>query len=180
MTLDRGGQLIGEDEAGGFPSRYIGQFGLEWSGFLFDRWSTRGFAEFAGTSCQFYESSERFNCAYNHTIYQTGYRYRSRTIGHSADNDARVVSAGFVATDRDDTQWRGLVRVGELNRGGSPDSRNSLTPTPQDIASIDISHSRVFSFGVIDAGIGYETVDDAATGDSFSDTRAYLQWRSSY
>jgi hypothetical protein len=174
------GQLIGEDEAGGFPSRYIGQFGVEWSGYLFNRWSTRGFAEFAGTSCQFHESSEIFNCAYNHGIYKTGYRYRYRTIGHNADNDARVVSAGFVAADTDDTQWRGLIRVGKLNRGGSPDSRNSLTPTPQDIASIDISHSRVFSFGVIDAGIGYEAVDDVATGDSFSDTRAYVQWRSSY
>ena len=51
---------------------------------------------------------------------------------------------------------------------------------PQDIASIDISHSRVFSFGMIDAGIGYETIDDAATGDSFSDARGYIQWRSSY
>ena len=174
------GQLIGEDEAGGFPSRYIGQFGLEWSGYLFGRWSTRGFAEFAGTSCQFHESSERFNCAYNHFIYKTGYRYRARSIGHPADNDSRVISVGFVAADVNDTQWRGLIRVGDLNRGGSPDSRNSLTPTPQDIASIDISHSRVFSFGVIDVGAGYETVDDIASGISFSDTRAYVQWRSSY
>jgi hypothetical protein len=90
------------------------------------------------------------------------------------------VSAGFVAADTDDTQWRALLRLGKLNRGDSPDDRNTLTPTPQDIASIDISHSRVFSFGVIDAGIGYETIDDAATGDSFSDTRAYVQWQSSF
>ena len=174
------GQLIGEDEAGGFPSRYIGQFGVEWTGYLFDRWSTRGFAEFAGTSCQFHESSEIFNCAYNHTIYQTGYRYRARSIGHPADNDARVVSAGVIAVDADDRRWHALLRLGKLNRGGAPDSRNTLTPTPQDIASIDISHSRVFSFGVIDVGAGYETVDDIASGVSFSDTRAYVQWRSSY
>lgn len=174
------GQLIGEDEAGGFPSRYLGQFGLEWSGYLFERWSTRAFAEFAGTSCQFHESSELFNCAYNHGIYQTGYRYRTRTIGHPADNDARVISAGVVAADANDTQWRGLLRVGKLNRGGLPDSRNTLTQTPQDAASIDISHSRVFSFGVIDAGFGYETVDDQVTSSSFSDTRFYVQWRSAY
>jgi hypothetical protein len=55
-----------------------------------------------------------------------------------------------------------------------------LTATPQDIASIDLSHSRVFSFGVIDAGIGYEQIDDAASGDSTNNGRAYLQWRSSY
>jgi len=174
------GQMIGEDEAGGFPSRYLGQFGVEWNGFVLDRWSTRAFAEFAGTSCQFHESSELFNCAYNHGIYETGYRYRSRSIGHPADNDARMISAGLVAIDADDMQWRALLRVGKLNRGGSPDTNNTLTSTPQDIASIDLSHSRAFSFGVIDAGIGFETIDDLATGSSTSDNRLYVRWRSAY
>jgi len=174
------GQLIGEDEAGGFPSRYLGQFGVEWNGFVLDRWSTRAFAEFAGTSCQFHESSEIFNCAYNHSIYQTGYRYRSQSIGHPVDNDARMISTGLVAVDTDDMQWQALLRFGELNRGGSPDSSNSLTSTSQDIASIDLTHSRAFSFGVIDAGVGFESIDDQATGNSSSDSRLYVQWRSSY
>jgi hypothetical protein len=173
-------QLIGEDEAGGLPSRHLGQLGVEWSGYLFDRWSSKAFFEFAGTACQFYESSKIYNCAYNHSIYQTGYRYRARAVGHSADNDAELFSAGLLLVNSADTQWRLLLRSGELNAGGSPDSRNSLTPTPQDIASIDLSHSRVFSFGVIDAGIGYEQVDDAATDTTSSDSRFYLQWRSSY
>lgn len=174
------GQLIGEDEAGGFPSRYLGQFGAEWSGYLFERWSTRAFAEFSGTSCQFHESSEIFNCAYNHTIYRTGYRYRSRSLGHPADNDARIISVGFVAVDADDTQWRALLRFGELNRGGSPDANNSLTATRQDTRSLDFSYRRVFSLGLIDAGVGYETIDDQATAASFSESRFYVQWQSSY
>lgn len=174
------GQFIGEDEAGGFPSRWLGQFGGEWAGTVSERWSARVFAEFAGTSCQFYESSERFNCAYNHGIYQTGYRYRGRSVGHAADNDARIVSIGTVLVDDADTQWHALLRHGALNRGGTADIRNSLTATRQDISSVDVSHSRVFSFGVIDAGAGYERVDDIASGNSFSDSRFYLQWRSSY
>jgi hypothetical protein len=174
------GQFMGEDEAGGFPSRWLGQFGGEWSGFLFERWSTRIYAEFAGTSCQFYETSELLNCAYNHGIYQTGYRYRSRSLGHAADNDARLVSVGAVAVDSADTQWRALLRVGALNRGAISDSRNSLTPTRQDIVSVDLSHSRVFSFGVIDLGVGYEMVDDISSGLSSSDGRLYVEWRSSY
>ena len=138
------------------------------------------FLEFAGTTCQFYESSERFNCAYSHGIYRSGYRYRGRSIGHGADGDARLASAGALFVDGEDTQWRGLLRAGELNRGGPDDSFHSLTPTPQDIVSVDFSHSRVFSFGVIDVGAGYEWTDDDATGDSDSDARFYLQWRSSY
>ena len=47
------GQFIGEDEAGGFPSRYLGQLGAEWSGYLVDRWSTKVFGEFAARPVNF-------------------------------------------------------------------------------------------------------------------------------
>ena len=171
------GQLIGEDEAGGFPSRYMGQFGGEWSGYVADRWSARIFGEFAGTSCQFHESSELFNCAYNHSIYQTGYRYRGRAIGHGADNDARIASAGLILVDSAHTEWRALLRVGKLNRGGPPDPRNTLSPTPADIQSIDIAHARELAIGAIEVGLGHESFDDIATGDTRSDTRFHLQWR---
>jgi len=174
------GQFMGEDEAGGFPSRWLGQFGGEWTGYLFEHWSTRVYAEFAGTSCQFYESSELFNCAYNHGIYQTGYRYRSRSLGHAADNDSRLISLGAILVDTRDIQWRALIRYGALNRGGAPDVRNSLTPTRQDIVSFDLSHSRVFSSGVIDVGAGFESVDDTTSSVTTSDGRLYIQWRSSF
>jgi hypothetical protein len=174
------GQFVGEDEAGGLPSKWMGQFGGEWSGMLFDRWSTRVFAEYSGTACQFHESSEIFNCAYNHGNYQTGYRFRSRSIGHPADNDASLVSLGAVLIDEADTRWRLLARVGELNAGGAPDPRNTLTPTPQDIVSLEFAHSRVIPFGLLDLGVGFEQVDDQASGTSDDGFRFYVQWRSSY
>ena len=174
------GQVIGEDEAGGFPSRYLGQFGLDWSGYLFERWSTRAFFEFAGTACQFHESSKLYNCAYTHGIYTTGYRFRARAIGHAADSDAELFSAGLVLVDADETQWRANLRFGDLNADGAADPRHSLTPTPQDIFSVDIAHSRAFRFGVIDVGVGYETIDDVASGTSANESRVYVQWRSSY
>jgi len=174
------GQLIGEDEAGGLPSRYIGQLGLEWSGYLADRWSIQAFAEFSGTSAQFYESGRIFNFAYNHGIYRTGYRFKGRPIGHGADNDAQIISAGLSLVDADDIQWRALLRFGDLNEGGGPDERNTLTPTPQDIFSIDLSHSRAFWFGVLDFGVGYESIDDNVSETSFDESRVFLQWRSAY
>ena len=180
MPVSLYGQFIGEDEAGGFPSRYYGQVGLEAAGYMLDKWSYRYYVEAASTSCDFWKSDEIFNCAYNHSIYKTGYRYRGRVIGHGAENDARIVSTGVVLVDSEDTQWHALLRVGDLNRAGSPDSANTLTPTPQELLSIDLSHSRVFSFGVIEAGVGYEQIDDTASGDSLNDGRVYLQWRSSY
>jgi hypothetical protein len=73
-----------------------------------------------------------------------------------------------------------LLRLGKLNAGGAPDSRNTLTPTQQDIASVDISHSRAYWFGVLDVGVGYETLDDEISSTSSSEGRVYLQWRSTY
>lgn len=179
LPISAYGQFIGEDEAGGFPSRYLAQVGVEGSGFLRQSWSYRWFAELAGTSCDFVHD-DIFNCAYRQSIYRSGYTYRGRIIGHGADNDARLVSVGWLMVDERDSQWRALFRFGDLNRGGSPDSVHTLTTTPQEIASIDISHSRVFSFGVLDLGIGFEQTDDLASNSSSSDERLYLQWRSSY
>ncbi len=173
-------QVIGEDEAGGFPSRYLGQVGIETSGMLGSRWSYRWFGEFAGTSCKFHQSSEIFDCAYNHSIYQTGYRYRGRVVGHAADNDSRIVATGLTLLDDEATQWHVLVRYGALNRGGAPDFRNSLTPTRQDIASLDLTHSRVFTYGQIEIGLGLERTDDESSGETSNDGRAFLQWRSSH
>jgi len=180
LPLSIYGQFIGEDEAGGFPSRYIAQLGLEGTGFMLDQWSYRYFVEAMSTSCDFWKSDEIFNCAYNHFIYKTGYRFRDRSIGHGADNDTRLVSAGWIMVDENDTQWRAILRLGKLNRGGPPDSAHTITPTPQDLVSLDVSHSRAFSFGVIDIGAGYEDVDDKTSGVSSSEGRLYVQWRSSY
>jgi len=174
------GQFIGEDEAGGFPSRYLGQVGLEGTGRLGDRWSYRWFGEYAGTSCQFYESSVIFDCAYNHSIYETGYRYRGRPIGHGADNDARLVSLGLVAIDEDETEWAATLRAGDLNYGGQPDPRNTLTPTPQTIVSVDLRHARVFTIGELSASVGYEQIDDEVSEITSDEFRFFLQWRSSY
>jgi hypothetical protein len=174
------GQLIGEDEAGGFPSRYLGEFGIETSGMLGTRWSYRWFGEVTATSCKFHSSTEIFNCAYNHSIYQTGYRYRSRAVGHASDNDSRILSTGLILSDERETQWYALVRYGALNRGGAPDSRNSLTPTRQDVVSLDLTHARVFTYGHIEIGLGIERTDDELSGTVEIDGRAFLQWRSSH
>ena len=172
-------QFIGEDESNGYPSRYLGQGGIEFSGMTRKGSSYRWFAELAITNCKFYESV-LFNCAYNHGIYQTGYRYRGRAVGQGTNNDARIASLGMIfVTDRANS-FHVLLRGGELNRGGAPDARNTLTPTPQDIIGIDLNFSRRVGQGMIDFGLGYESIDDALTGLSNDDTRAWLRWRSNH
>lgn len=171
-------QGIAEDEAGGYPSRYMALVGIETSGYIKNRWSYRWYAELAGTSCDFVKT-DLWNCSYNHGIYETGYRYHDRAIGHGLDNDSQVVSTGFVLVSQKDTQWHALIRTGDINRGGPLDNRNSLTPYPVELNSIDLTHTRpVGKLGWLDIGLGYERLGDGLTGDDTSDARGFITWRS--
>ncbi len=169
-------QMIGEDEAGGFPSRFLGQLGVEASGMVGMK-SWRGFLEFSGTTCQFYESSSRPNCAYNNTIYETGYRYRGRSIGHSADNDAEVLSAGAIVAEPDGDSWIAVLRVAELNNDGPPDPRNTVTATPADFTAFEISHRKALQFGELELGAGVSRFEDLVSGAEQDDSRLFVSWR---
>jgi hypothetical protein len=171
-------QGTGEDEAGGFPSRYMAMGGVESSGYIRSRWSYRWFAEFAVNSCNVLDSPVGFNCAYNHGIYRTGYRYRGRVIGHAAESDARIGSLGVILTNSNATTWQFLLRAGDLNRGGSPDSRNTLTPTPLEILSADLQLGLSTRFGRFELGAGYERLEDPATSLKTEDERFFLSWTS--
>jgi hypothetical protein len=170
-----------EDEAGGFPSRYMVQGGLEGSGYIRNRWSYRWFAEVASNSCNALDSPVGFNCAYNHITYETGYRYRGRVIGHGAEEDARIGSLGIVFSNSEATTWQFLVRLGDLNRDGLANERNlrnTVTPTPQELMSADIQFGTSTRFGRFEIGVGYEEIDDEASGLKTDDTRAFLSWTS--
>ena len=99
------------------PSKLLGLFGVEYWG----RWGDKSFrvhAEATDTTCSFANDPE-FNCAYESSIYQTGYRYRGRSIGHSLEQDARAVSVGGLVVTEQGHEWRGTLRFAELNRGGA-------------------------------------------------------------
>ncbi len=63
------GQMIGEDEAGGFPSRYLAQFGIEGSGITRGQTSYRWFAEIAGTSCDVAQERRSYTTARIATVF---------------------------------------------------------------------------------------------------------------
>ena len=170
------GQFIGEDEAGGFPSRFLGQLGIEGVATVGNT-SVRGFLEFSGTTCQFYEDSSRPNCAYNNAIYRTGYRYKGRSIGHGADNDARVLTLGGVAVEPDGDTWQVVLRSAELNREGAVDTANTLTPTPADFQSVEASWRTTLAGGELEIGAGFSRFEDELTGDTRDDSRLFIGWR---
>jgi hypothetical protein len=154
------------------------QGGVEGSGYIRNRWSYRWFAEVASNSCNALDSQPGYNCAYNHITYETGYRYRGRVIGHGAESDARIGSLGIILTSTESTTWQFLFRTGDLNRGGGPDLRHTLTPTPQEIMSADIQFGTSTRFGRFALGVGYQEIDDETSGLKTDDARAFLSWTS--
>jgi hypothetical protein len=174
-------QATAEDEAGGFPSRYMAQGGIEGSGYIRSRWSYRWYAEYAANTCDALKSEVLYDCAYAHYIYRSGYHYYNRVIGHGAESDAKIGSVGIVLTNNEATTWQILLRYGDLNVGNNPRpplTPNRLTPTPQKIASADIQFGTFTRIGRFEIGVGYEEIDDEASGLKTDDTRAFLSWTS--
>jgi len=175
-------QWIGEDGRpnGGIVGSWLRQVGIEHWGTI-GGLSHRSHFEMSDTMCQeggFGFSSNKPNCAYEHPLYPTGYRYNGRAIGHSADADSKTYSFGSTLVQSAGHTWNATIRYMEINRAGPPNPRHTLSPTPQELFDIQITHERVTNYGRFYAGIAYQKLDDDVSGGSESDVTGFIQWRS--
>ena len=167
-------QWIGEDEAGGLPSKFLGQFGLEtWGSTGMGGWRAR--FEYADTTCNFSREEPQYNCAYRNSIYPQGYTYRGRIIGHSMDNDSRMYTlAGILTLARGDIVSVTLRRM-ELNRDGGA---HTVTEVPLDVDNVELRYSRGVDLGTISLGIGYD--DPANLAGSSSRVHGFVTWQQGF
>ncbi len=168
------GQFIGEDEAGGFPSRFLGQFGIEaWGQARQGMLAWRAYIEYADTTCQFNENSRIFNCAYENTFYPDGYRYRGRSIGYATDNDTRSVVVGTVLNDVELGELALSVRRMDVNRGGAPEPRHTVSSVPQKITDLDVHYRRQFRYVDLTLGLGAERRENLVSLADENNLRIY-------
>lgn len=167
-------QWIGEDEAGGLPSKFIGQFGLETWGSLRDSgWRLR--AEYTDTACNFTRQTPEYGCAYRNSIYPQGYAYRGRIIGHAMDNDSRMFTlAGILTRAGGDVLSLTLRRV-NLNRDGGD---HLLTDVPLEADNVELRLSRGLGAGRLSVGVGYES--PAIGTDSASGVHGFANWQQGF
>jgi hypothetical protein len=118
------------------------------------------------------------NFTYNHGIFKTGYRYRDRSLAHPADGDSLSYSIGSTLVQSAGHTWNVSLRYMEINRIGEPDLRHTLTPTPQELIDVQVSHDRMTRFGRFYLGAGYSRLDDEASNSSSSDVTGFIQWSS--
>jgi hypothetical protein len=167
-------QWIGEDEAGGLPSKFIGQFGLEtWGASRLGAWRIR--AEYNDTACSFSQQEPEFGCAYRNAIYPQGYTYRGRVIGHTMDNDSRMYTlAGLLNRENGDSLSLAVRRV-EVNRDGG---QHAISAVPLKVDNVELRYSRGLGAGRISAGIGFE--DPALAPDSSSRAHGFINWEQGF
>jgi hypothetical protein len=173
-------QWIAEDtrDTGGSLHQWLRQFGVEYWGTI-GGLSHRTHIEIGDTLARgggLGEGAPWPNSAYNHGIFQTGYRYNGRPIGHSMDGDGLSYSFGSTLVQPEGHTWNFSLRLMEINRTGDPDLNHTLSATPQDFADIQISYQRHTDFGRFYAGIGYSRLDDEVSGMETSETIGFLRW----
>lgn len=124
-------QIIGEDSRPDdvpVPAKNMYQAGAEWrrdAAMAFVEW-TDSSAEFAGV-------------AYNHFIYTDGYRYKGQPLGHWADGDSNLWTAGGLLRDLFGGQALAVLRYGTLNDAGA----NPTWPRSR-LSSASLQWRRVF------------------------------------
>jgi hypothetical protein len=150
-------QWIGEDTRQGGPQigSWLREMGVELSGQVFaEQWRHRSYIELADTACGTGGGGfggAQLGCAYEHSIYQTGYRYKGRSIGHGMDGDGTSLAAGSMLL-REGKEWHLSVKRAELNRSSGPN--HTLSPTPLTVTEIAVYHSRALRLGAVRAAIG--------------------------
>src|SRR5574340_316012 len=171
-------QVIGEDEAGGLPSKPFGLAGIEtWGAWQNAGASWRTFLEVADTRTGRL-SDHTYNTTYNHGIYQSGYRYRGKSLGPGADNDSTILTLGLLLSDRREHGWQLTGRSAEFNRDDG--GLNPFSPRHQKYRSLELRHPRPFYSGQITADVGVHHTRLVAEGTSDTDPRLALAWQSGW
>lgn len=163
------GQFIGEDEAGGLPSQYLSQGGIElWGSAGWLDGNYRVYFEYADT-----QAGDRFGTAYNNFIYTDGYRYYGRSLGHSADGDSEIYTLGAVLSQTNGWLWNLRLRNGRLNRGDNPN--NTAFPAA-DLSEVFLSGRASWPVGQLGWGAGYVRVEPDQAGETDEDLQTYVDW----
>jgi hypothetical protein len=171
------GQMIGEDEAGALPSKFLGLFGIEHWGSI-GVGSYRLHLEYVDTACDFSRANPQFDCAYESSIYTVGYRFRGRSIGESMDGDGRLTTLNAMYVSSDGKSWELRARDGKLNRDATatPELGHTRAPLATDLWSVDLFHRREMFGGILEGGLGFESRATASVSSRDDEWRVMAEW----
>jgi hypothetical protein len=177
------GQLVGEDESGMLPSRYIGLAGLEVSLPIAEKYRCLMYLEAADTRADVFNSQNRYNYAYEHGIYRSGYRYYGRNIGSTFDNDTLAISTGALFRLSHEQIFNFHASYLNLNRDGTDYSApggNSITGKDQKVMIFELSYQIPIRQGNLKVGLSYQDIDELNINYSSNDFGGFVQWQAGF
>ena len=143
------GQKIGEDEHRLHPAKSARQVGFK---LPFSTSLIEGvvFVEQDDTATG--DPLARYNVFYNHSIYQTGYRYQGRVIGATWDNDSKVFSVGAAGRLSNGDKVELRYSDGTINRDSLATdvaTRHSVTTVGAEFTALSGKWQRPFAWGEV-------------------------------
>ena len=179
-------QWIGEDSRQGGPQ--IGSWlrlgGFEyWSTLRWSGWRQRSFIELADTICQEGGGGfggNKFNCAYQHGVYGSGYRYEGRSLGHGIDGDSKSVAAATIVNAPNGQYWRIGGRHAEINKGPISNQPHGVAAVPTHYSELELEHGRELPLGNLRVRLGLVRQVDEISNSPRSDVNFSIEWLVGY
>jgi hypothetical protein len=141
----------------------------------------RVYLEYADTSCASSNPDKVYNCAYNQTLfYEEGYRYRGRVIGHAMDSDGLLWTLGAAWTTPGGWSVEAISRYAQINRGGAPDDRHTISPTPLDQYELVAGVSRALSWGTLRIRLSGAYQEPGAATSSVVDVSGFVGFEKTF
>jgi hypothetical protein len=179
-------QWIGEDSRQGGPQigSWMRMIGAEFTGGIrSSSWRHRSFIEMTDTTCQtggLGFGGNKFNCAYQHGTFQTGYRYEGRPLGYTTDADSEAMSIISVLTGPKNQSFELAAYSIRVNQGPVAGQPHSLSMTPASRYGIDFSHLRDLPIGQLRLRLSLAEQRNQLTGLTDSDSAIALEWLVGY
>ena len=128
------GQYVGEDEAGGLPSKKMYLAGLDYSS-SFKNMPYQLYTEWADTRT----NGEVRGISYNHSVYTDGYYQHGFPLGHAMGGDGQMYSVGGDIRIDPMNRLNGRLLLAKVNQSGR--STNKAFPEKDEIKAIDLTWS---------------------------------------
>lgn len=120
------------------------------------------------------------NCTYEHSTYRGGYRYQSRSVGSTYDNDTRSYVLGFIGYTDNGDKWKSNLRYLDLNLNNSNTNApggNTITSIAEQAMQIDFSYIFPLLQGTIETGVAYTYSSYINELDNDHDVNLWANWK---
>lgn len=166
QTMGLYAQMMGEDEAGGFPARKSWLLGVDWTSQLWGH-DQQWYLEGADTLADRLFGNAMNHVSFEHRVYESGYRYKGRNLAAGVEGDSRALTLGMYNFMPDERQWGASVTWLETRGKGEncdisadreiscvantfPQIGYAVPAEDQDLFVVSLTYSQPLFAGILD------------------------------